>query len=61
MFVLGGIVYTVGLLPWGAKRFEYHVCLWHVHVISGSACIFFALVHDLPRLPLKVSECVASF
>lgn len=56
----GGVLYTVGLVPWGYAKLEYHVCIWHVFVIAGSAYIFWAVVTDLEFLPHRVHECVAT-
>lgn len=44
MFVTGGVLYTVGLVPWGIRRLEGHVAIWHVFVIAASSA-FFSVVY----------------
>lgn len=43
MAVLGGVLYTVGLIPWAVNRLEFHNAIWHVFVLAASAC-FYAIV-----------------
>eukprot|EP00227_Mantoniella_beaufortii_P014362 CAMPEP_0197601846 /NCGR_PEP_ID=MMETSP1326-20131121/36070_1 /TAXON_ID=1155430 /ORGANISM="Genus nov. species nov., Strain RCC2288" /LENGTH=117 /DNA_ID=CAMNT_0043169115 /DNA_START=34 /DNA_END=387 /DNA_ORIENTATION=+ len=38
--VVGGSLYTIGLLPWSSNSFECHNAIWHVFVLSASACFF---------------------
>jgi len=43
LLVIGGIVYTVGALFYVLKRIPYHHVIWHLFVIVGSICHFFAV------------------
>ena len=40
MCILGGLLYTAGLVPWAANSFECHNALWHVFVLAASGCFF---------------------
>ena len=41
---LGGLFYTVGIIFYAFDRFSYFHALWHVFVLSGSACHYFAVL-----------------
>ncbi len=52
----GGLVYSVGALIYGLKRpdplpgvFGFHE-LWHLFVLAGSACHFWAILHYIAPL-----------
>jgi hemolysin III len=48
--VAGGIFYTVGVLFFGLKRLPYNHAIWHVFVLAGSTCHYFAVMFAvLPR------------
>ncbi|EOD27064.1 hypothetical protein EMIHUDRAFT_203601 [Emiliania huxleyi CCMP1516] len=40
MCLAGGLLYTVGLVPWAVNRLEYHNAVWHVFVLAASGCFF---------------------
>jgi len=40
----GGIAYTVGVVFYSAKRIRYSHFVWHMFVITGSACHFIAVL-----------------
>jgi hemolysin III len=40
----GGIAYTVGVVFYGAKRVRYGHFIWHLFVITGTACHFIAVL-----------------
>lgn len=40
MCLLGGVLYTVGLIPWAANGLEYHNAIWHLFVLAASGCFF---------------------
>lgn len=40
----GGIAYTVGVVFYAAKRVRYNHFLWHLFVITGTACHFIAVL-----------------
>ena len=46
----GGMFYTVGVLFFGMKRLRYNHAIWHLFVMAGSVCHYFAVVlYVLPR------------
>lgn len=46
----GGALYTLGILFYGWKRLPYHHAIWHLFVIAGSTCHYFAiLLYLVPR------------
>ena len=47
--VLGGITYTVGVIFYAWQKLPYNHAIWHLFVLGGSICHFFAvLFHVLP-------------
>ncbi len=47
---LGGLFYTVGIIFYAFDRFSYFHALWHVFVLSGSACHYFAVLFYVAQL-----------
>lgn len=48
--VVGGLFYTVGVLFFAMKRVPYNHAIWHVFVMAGSICHYFAVVlYVLPK------------
>jgi hemolysin III len=48
--VAGGLFYTVGVLFYALKRVPYNHAIWHVFVMAGSICHYFAVMfYVLPR------------
>jgi hemolysin III len=47
----GGAAYTVGVVFYASRRLPYAHALWHVFVLAGSACHYFAIL--LYVLPAK--------
>lgn len=45
--VAGGLLYTVGSVFYVWRGFNYHHAVWHVFVIAGSVCHFFAVLFYL--------------
>ncbi len=43
LIVAGGLAYMVGIIFYGWKRLPYHHAIWHMFVLGGSACHFFAI------------------
>lgn len=41
--VAGGIVYTIGVLFYAIKKIPYNHAIWHLFVLGGSMCHFFAV------------------
>ncbi len=51
LILAGGLFYTVGLIFYAWKRLLFHHAIWHVFVLAGSACHYFAVYHYiLPRV-----------
>lgn len=50
LLVLGGLIYTAGILFYVWKRIPYNHAIWHLFVLAGSACHYFAVMfYVLPR------------
>jgi hemolysin III len=50
LLLLGGLAYSVGVVVYGWRRLPYHHAIWHVFVMVGSVCHFFAvLFYVIPR------------
>lgn len=47
VLVLGGACYTFGTVFFAWDRLPYHHAIWHVHVLAGSACHWFAIYLSL--------------
>ncbi|QAY67749.1 PAQR family membrane homeostasis protein TrhA [Paenibacillus protaetiae] len=47
--VAGGLFYTVGSIFYVWRGFKYHHAVWHLFVIAGSICHFFAILLYLYR------------
>lgn len=52
LFIIGGILYTVGTIFYVWRAFPYHHAVWHVFVLAGTAAHFFAVL--LYVLPIRV-------
>mmetsp|Transcript_5234 Transcript_5234/g.15530 ORF Transcript_5234/g.15530 Transcript_5234/m.15530 type:complete len:262 (-) Transcript_5234:65-850(-) len=50
--VLGGCLYTGGLVPWACNRLEFHNAVWHVFVLAGTAVFFSIVWHELSAAPV---------
>jgi len=45
----GGLAYTLGVVFYGWSSIKHHHAIWHIFVMIGSACHFFAVMfHVLP-------------
>ncbi|GIV60395.1 MAG: hemolysin [Rhodothermaceae bacterium] len=44
LVVAGGLAYTLGVVFYAWHRLPYHHTIWHLFVLTGSACHFFAVV-----------------
>ncbi len=42
--VAGGLFYTVGVVFYRARHLPYHHFIWHLFVLAGSTCHFFAVL-----------------
>ena len=46
----GGLMYTVGVAFYAWRRIPYNHVIWHLFVMAGSACHYFAVVYSvIPR------------
>lgn len=43
LLVAGGITYTVGVLFYAIRAIPYHHAIWHLFVLGGSTCHYFAV------------------
>ena len=48
LLIIGGMCYTVGAIFYMWKLFKHHHAVWHVFVLSGTVCHFFAVLYLLP-------------
>jgi len=64
MLVLGGVLYTVGLVPWAINKLEFHNAVWHVFVVAGSVCMLLVLYSEVSQpihwQPVDVGTCQAN-
>ncbi len=44
LLLLGGLAYSGGVVFYSWHRLPYHHAVWHVFVMAGSACHFFAVL-----------------
>jgi hemolysin III len=44
LLLLGGVAYTGGLIFYVARRMRYHHLIWHVFVLMGTTCHYFAVL-----------------
>ena len=45
--VVGGTLYTIGLIPWALSRLEFHNAIWHLFVLGASGVFFRAILHEV--------------
>jgi hemolysin III len=43
LLAVGGLIYSLGVTFYVAKRIPYNHAIWHLFVLGGSACHFFAV------------------
>ncbi len=43
LLIAGGLAYMIGIAFYAWKNLPYHHAIWHVFVMGGSACHFFAI------------------
>ena len=43
LLAVGGIIYSLGVIFYVAKRIPYNHAIWHLFVLAGCACHFFAI------------------
>lgn len=45
LLLLGGLCYTVGVVFYLAKKWQFTHAIWHAFVVAGCLCHFFAIYH----------------
>ncbi len=58
LLLAGGLAYTAGVIFYAWNRMPYNHAIWHVFVIAGSACHFFAVLFYV--IPLADSAAALS-
>lgn len=43
LLLIGGLFYSLGVIFYVWKTLVYHHAIWHLFVLAGSACHFFAV------------------
>ncbi|MEZ9695484.1 hemolysin III family protein [Vibrio lentus] len=43
LLAVGGVIYSLGVIFYVAKRIPYNHAIWHLFVLAGFACHFFAI------------------
>lgn len=51
LLVAGGLFYTFGLIFFAWKRLRYHHFIWHLFVLAGSICHYFAVLRYVLPAP----------
>lgn len=46
--IIGGVVYTAGVIFYAWEKLPYNHAIWHLFVMGGSICHFFAVMSLLP-------------
>lgn len=46
--IVGGVVYTAGVIFYAWEKLPYNHAIWHLFVLGGSICHFFAVMNLLP-------------
>lgn len=49
--IAGGVVYTTGVIFYLAHRIPYNHAIWHLFVVGGSACHFYAVYYGVLPVP----------
>jgi hemolysin III len=45
LLLAGGLIYTFGLIFYFWEKLRYHHAIWHLFVLAGSICHFFAIYY----------------
>jgi hemolysin III len=45
LLVVGGVTYTLGVVFYAWKKLPFNHAIWHLFVLGGSACHFFAVLY----------------
>ncbi len=52
LLLAGGLAYSIGCIFYAWRRLPYNHAIWHLFVLAGSACHFFAILFYV--LPVKI-------
>ena len=52
LLLVGGLAYTIGCFFYAWRRLPYNHAIWHLFVLAGSICHFFAVLYYV--LPVKI-------
>lgn len=44
LLVIGGIIYSLGVIFYSREKMPFHHLIWHLFVIGGSICHYFAIL-----------------
>lgn len=47
----GGVLYTIGIAFYACRKVPYNHAIWHVFVLAGSICHYFAVVYSVILRP----------
>lgn len=47
LLLVGGLFYSFGLIFYAWKRLRFHHAIWHLFVLAGSACHYFAVYYHV--------------
>jgi hemolysin III len=50
MLIMGGVTYTLGVIFYSWEKLPYNHTIWHLFVLGGSICHYFAVVTLVPVL-----------
>lgn len=45
LLVIGGLIYTIGTIFYMCRKIPYHHAIWHIFVLLGTICHFFAVFY----------------
>lgn len=52
LMMIGGAIYTIGVVFFLMQRLPFHNTIWHVFVLTGSAIFFAAVAHCITHPPI---------
>ena len=47
LLLAGGLAYSVGVVFYAWKKLPYNHAIWHLFVLAGSICHYFAILYYL--------------
>ena len=47
LMLIGGVMYSLGVIPYKLKKYKYTHALWHLFVLAGSIFQYFAILEIL--------------